>query len=154
MTSTNPNYGTNKAVTRLEGKTASIVVAKSFVTPSEPRVECMGRPCTLVLSPPSLFHSAFTLSLSFTLALTHSLTHSLTHDHSLTQSLTNSPSLPSSLPPSPDGSVLCAVGYEDGQVWVYSLSLSLSWGSEFMLSSILATGIPRTSAYPGTHTHT
>ena len=48
-----------------------------------------------------------------------------------------------------DGSVLCAVGYEDGQVRVYALSLSLSWGSEFTLASILATEVPRTSTYPG-----
>lgn len=51
-----------------------------------------------------------------------------------------------------DGSVLCAVGYEDGQVRVYSLGLSLSWGSEFKLSSSLATGVPRTSTYPGMYT--
>ena len=48
-----------------------------------------------------------------------------------------------------DGSVLCAVGYEDGQVRVYALSLSLSWGAEFTLASILATEVPRTSTYPG-----
>ena len=35
MTSTNLNYGTNKAETKLEGKVAKIVVAKTFVTPSE-----------------------------------------------------------------------------------------------------------------------
>ena len=56
---------------------------------------------------------------------------------------------PSSLP---DGSVLCAVGYEDGQVRVYSVSLSLSWGSEFTLASSLATEVPRTSNFPGTRT--
>ena len=52
-----------------------------------------------------------------------------------------------------DGSVLCAVGYEDGQVRVYSLSISLSWGSEFKLSSSLATGVPRTSTYSGIAIH-
>ena len=48
------------------------------------------------------------------------------------------------------------MGYEDGQVRVYSVSLSLSWGSEFTLASSLATEVPRTSSFPGTltlHTH-
>jgi hypothetical protein len=53
----------------------------------------------------------------------------------------------------PNGSVLCAVGYEDGQVRVYSVSLSLSWGSEFTLASSLATEVPRTSSFPDTITH-
>ena len=36
MTSANLNYGTNlKAETKLEGRASSIVVAKTFVTPSE-----------------------------------------------------------------------------------------------------------------------
>jgi WD40 repeat protein len=79
VTSTNLNFGSNKAETKLEGKVGRVTQAKSFVTPN--------------------------------------------------------------------GSVLCAVGCEDGQVRVYSLSLSLSWGSEFKLSSSLATGVPRTSTY-------
>ena len=36
VTSTNLNFGSNKAETKLEGKVAKITLAKSFVTPSEP----------------------------------------------------------------------------------------------------------------------
>ena len=57
-----------------------------------------------------------------------------------------------SLPPFPGGSVLCSMGCENGQVKVFSLSLTLSPSSGFSVTTMLATefhptnnpsGIPR-----------
>ena len=55
----------------------------------------------------------------------------------------------------PAGTILCSVGYESGQVKVFSVSVGLAWGgSEFSLSASLATELHQMSSQSGEHTHT
>ena len=58
----------------------------------------------------------------------------------------------------PDGSLLCCAGCQGGLVKVFCLSVSLCWGSEFTVTSTLATEFRPTNnpsgAHSLTHTHT
>lgn len=53
----------------------------------------------------------------------------------------------------PGGSLLCCAGCQGGLVKVFCLSVSLCWGSEFTVTSTLATEFRPTNNPSGAHTH-